>query len=174
MADFLQALDPSKLVLAETFLSFITAPFSAPTYNLPIFLFGLYAQESSEATQSLKAFTFLAGGSIIWDIIWMAKNDQNLFIRLVTITIQILKVPTVLAFAMALRQRGAQFGNLGFRGSDLNGATVWSMPGGFTSSGREGYQSVDDPIDAPAPKIVSPNTTAPAPAPQAPGGYHAV
>lgn len=71
----------------------------------------------------------------------MAKNSQNWFIRTVTIIIQILKVclyqsllyvgiynvelqvPTVLAFVVALRQRGSQFTGLPFRSNDLQGAT---------------------------------------------------
>lgn len=35
-------------------LSFIISPFSAPVYNLPIFLFGALVHESSDAVQSLK------------------------------------------------------------------------------------------------------------------------
>ncbi|CAL1695842.1 unnamed protein product [Somion occarium] len=174
MADFIQALDPSKLVLVETVLSFLTSAFHAPVYNLPIFLFGLHVQESSDAIQSLRAFTFIAGGSIIYDIIWMARNHQNWFLRLLTIVIQILKVPTVLAFAAALRRRGGQFTGISFSGNDVGGATVWSMPGGFTSAGREGYQAVDDTADVPTPK----HSVPPAPAPQnpqpTPGAYQSV
>ncbi|OCH96161.1 hypothetical protein OBBRIDRAFT_702173, partial [Obba rivulosa] len=123
MADFIQALDPSKLVLAETALAFVTSAFAAPTYNLPIFLFGIYAQESPEAVQSMKIFMQLLAGSFVYDIVWMARNRQSWFIRLVTILVLILKIPTALAFFTALRQRGAQFGNLGFRGNDAGGAT---------------------------------------------------
>ena len=36
-------------------MSFVTSAFNAPVYNLPIFLFGVLAQESSEAIQSLQA-----------------------------------------------------------------------------------------------------------------------
>ena len=74
----------------------------------------------------------------------MAKHSQNWFIRLVTIVILLLKVcvprcaavilvtpsrkiPTVLAFAAALRNRGTQFSGLGFRGNDLQGATGASL-----------------------------------------------
>ncbi|KAK7694653.1 hypothetical protein QCA50_001840 [Cerrena zonata] len=176
MAEFIQALDPSKLVLLETGLSFLTSAFEAPVYNLPIFLFGLLSQESNEAVQSLRAFTFLAGGSIIYDIIWMARHDQHWFIRVLTIFIQILKIPTVLAFAAALRQRGGQFSGLSFSGNDIGGATVWSMPGGFTSGGREGYQSVEDPIATPTPKpaLHTPATAPPPPPPNAPGAYQSV
>lgn len=76
MADFAQALDPSKLVLVEAVsslismtakgsailqgLSFITSAFTAPVYNLPLFLFGMYAQENTEAVQSLQAVSHLA------------------------------------------------------------------------------------------------------------------
>ncbi|KAI0078878.1 hypothetical protein K474DRAFT_1706070 [Panus rudis PR-1116 ss-1] len=172
MADFVQALDPSKLVLVETILSFITSAFNAPSYNLPIFLFGSYAQESSEAVQSLKTFTLLVAVSAVYDIIYMARNSQNWFIRLVTILILILKIPTGLAFAAALRQRGTQFPGLGAGfGNNVSGATVWSMPGGFTSSNREGYQSVDEPESALPPK---PATAPPVNQPNAPGAYQSV
>lgn len=52
---------PSARASRETFaelgvqaLSFVTSAFDAPVYNLPIFLFGTYAQESAEAVQSLQ------------------------------------------------------------------------------------------------------------------------
>jgi len=78
----------------------------------PIFLFGIYAQENAEAIQSLQTvgsclmntwisltiysvhtqFTALLGFSAIFDIIWMATNAQNGFLRLITIIILLLKV----------------------------------------------------------------------------------
>ncbi|TRM66325.1 hypothetical protein BD626DRAFT_566939 [Schizophyllum amplum] len=96
--DFVQGLDPSKLVLAETALSFLLSPFAAPPYNLVIFLFGTYAQENAEASQSLQTFTGMLGVSAIFDIIWMG--------------------PTFAAFGVAMRQRGA---GLNLRGNDLTG-----------------------------------------------------
>ncbi|TFK89961.1 hypothetical protein K466DRAFT_574492 [Polyporus arcularius HHB13444] len=177
MADFIQALDPSKLVLVGSAMSFVTSVFVAPVYNLPIFLFGMLAQESPDALQSLKAFTFMLGGSIFFDVIWLSNNSQNWFIKTITILILILKLPTVLAFATALRQRGASFSGLGVRGNDLSGATVWSMPGGFTSfggGGRDGYQNVEDPAEGPKPLSVPPQPAQPVPAPAAPGAYQTV
>ncbi|TFK41149.1 hypothetical protein BDQ12DRAFT_427035 [Crucibulum laeve] len=135
--DFVQGLDPSKLVFGGTALSFALSLFTSPPYNLAIFLFGTYAQEHTEAVQSLQTFTGLLGASAVFDVIWMIRNEQNGFIKVLTI-------PTFLAFAGSLRQRGAQFGGLGLGGADLAGPTVWSMPGGFTSSGRDGYQNVDE------------------------------
>lgn len=174
--DFVQGLDPSKLVLAETALSFLLSPFAAPPYNLVIFLFGTYAQENAEASQSLQTFTGMLGVSAIFDIIWMARHEQNGFIKFWTVILLLLKVPTFAAFGVAMRQRGA---GLNLRGNDLTGPTVWSMPGGFTSGGREGYQTVDDetsqsPVRPPpqqAPALAQPLGAS---APQAPGGYQNV
>ncbi|KAF8807415.1 hypothetical protein BYT27DRAFT_7232939 [Phlegmacium glaucopus] len=173
--DFVQALDPSKLVLAGTAVSFFLSIFASPSYNLPMFLFGCYAQENAEALQSLQTFTGLLGVSMIFDIIWMVKNQQPGFAVFLNICLLILKLPTFFAFANSLRQRGSQFGGLG---SSIGGPTVWSMPGGFTSGGREGYQTVDD-----EPFIRNVRPTAPSPhmppmtahvEPTPPGAYQSV
>ncbi|KIJ68444.1 hypothetical protein HYDPIDRAFT_106639 [Hydnomerulius pinastri MD-312] len=165
MADFIQGLDPGKLVLGGTALSFVTSPFWAPGYNLPIFLFGTFVHESSDAVQSLRVFTGLLTASILFDIIWMFNNEQSGFIRMLTILLWLLKIPTAAAFLAALRQRGSQFMGLG---ADISGPTVWSMPGGFTSSGREGYQTVDEeprapPRGPPPPPKVNANIVSPVP-----------
>jgi len=175
MADFIQTLDPSKLVLFGTVLSAVIAPFSSPTYNLPIFLFGTLVQELPEAPQSLRSFVALLGGSVVFDIIWLAKNSQGVLTRIITIILLISKVPTWLAFANGLRQPGSTFGSLSIGGRDLGGATVWSMPGGFTSSAG-GYQNVDEP--APPQNVSRPPAPAPVPAPTQPqpqsGTYQSV
>ncbi|TCD71524.1 hypothetical protein EIP91_008905 [Steccherinum ochraceum] len=175
MGDFIQALDPYKLILAETVLSFTTSAFNAPIYNFPLFLFGIYAQETQEATESLKIFSGMTAISVVLDIIWMSVNPQNWFIRVLTVVVLILKFPTALAALASLRQRGAQFNGLGFRGSDLAGATVWSMPGGFTSGGdREGYQTVEEPTLAPSPRPHAPPAAPVAHPNNAPGAYQSV
>ncbi|KAL0565595.1 hypothetical protein V5O48_016428 [Marasmius crinis-equi] len=130
---------------SSQYASFFASLFTAPPYNLPVFLFGFFAQENSEAFQSLQTFTALLGASAIFDVIWMMRHEQGGFSKVLTVIILLLKIPTFLAFGMSLRQRGAQFGGgLGIRGNDLSGPTVWSMPGGFTSSGRDGYQAMDE------------------------------
>jgi len=159
MAEFVQNLEPGNLVLIETVLSFAISPFSAPSYNLPLFLFGVYAQESAESNQSLKLFTGLLGGSGLLDIIWLIRNEQNWFIRLLSIVILLFKGPTFFSFLTALRQRGEQFAVPGIRGGDLSGPTVWSMPGGFSSfaGGHNGYENVDGERDVEAqPRSVPP------------------
>jgi len=174
--DFVQSLDPSKLVLAGTALSFLLSIAATPPYNLPLFLFGCYAQEATEATQSLQIFTGLLGVSSVFDIVWMIKNEQNGFFKFLTVCLLLLKVPTLLAFANALRQRGGQFGGLG--SANLGGPTVWSMPGGFTSGGREGYQTVDDDAFVrnirPGPPVPQKAAPPPADLPAAPGAYQSV
>ncbi|KAF9056167.1 hypothetical protein BJ165DRAFT_1398899 [Panaeolus papilionaceus] len=140
--DFVQTLDPSKLVLGGTVLSFILSAAVAPAYNFPLFLFGCYAQENTDAAQSIQTFTGLLGASAIFDIVWMVRHEQNGFIKFLTVCLLLLKLPTFFAFANAVRQRGGQFG--GLSAGNISGPTVWSMPGGFTSNGREGYQTVDD------------------------------
>ncbi|KAG5722507.1 hypothetical protein E4T56_gene2887 [Termitomyces sp. T112] len=165
--EFVQGLDPSKLVLAETVLSFAISPFIAPPYNLAVFLFGTYAQESTETIQSLRIFTGLVGVSAVFDIVWISTNEQNGFIKLLSILILLLKIPTFFAFSLALRHRGAAFSGLG--GQDLNGPTVWSMPGGFTSGGREGYQTVDEERPTNSSRTLAPASTSTAPPP--PGTY---
>ncbi|KAG1749980.1 uncharacterized protein EDB91DRAFT_1110698 [Suillus paluster] len=168
MADFIQALDPAKLVLAETALAFIISPFTVPAYNLPIFLFGSYVQESSDAAQSLTLFAGLLSASLFYDVLWMFNNEQAGFLRLLTVVLFLLKIPTAGAFLIAMRQRGGQFPGLG---TDINGPTVWSMPGGFTSGGRDGYQTVEDETPRGPSKAAS--VPAPQPANQS-GAYQAV
>ncbi|KAJ7630948.1 hypothetical protein FB45DRAFT_1028118 [Roridomyces roridus] len=180
--DYVQALDPSKLTLGLTVLSFITAPFASPSYNLPILLFGILAQQQENADgTALQTFSAMLGGSAIFDIIWLSTHEQNWFTRLLTILLLILKVPTFIAFALALRQQRGSLGGFsglsGIRGGDLGGATVWeSMPGGFGSARNNGYQNVDED---PAPFVRTPTAPPPAPTAQpaaaaAPGAYQTV
>ncbi|TFK77091.1 hypothetical protein BDN72DRAFT_830260 [Pluteus cervinus] len=175
--EFAQSLDPSKLLLVSTGLSFALALFESPSYNLPVLLFGSYAQENTESAQPLQTFTGLLGASVLFDLIWMAKHDQPGIVRLLTVVLFLLKIPTVLAVASALRQRGSQFGGLGLRPNDLSGPTIWSMPGGFTSEGRSEYQPVDEERPSqPPPVRPLPTTSMPMPQPvqptiPVPGGY---
>jgi len=175
--DFAQTLDPFKLVLAGTGLSFFISLSEAPSYNLPLFLFGCYAQEAAEGSQSLQTFAGLLAISFIFDIVWMIKNYQHGFFKFLTVILLLLKLPTLMAFASALRQRTGQFG--GFGSNALGGPTVWSMPGGFTSNGREGYQTVDDEAFVrnvrPVPSVPPKNAPSVPPAePVAPGAYQTV
>ncbi|KAK2461910.1 hypothetical protein APHAL10511_006373 [Amanita phalloides] len=140
--DFIQRLDPSKLIFVETLLSFGLSLFSSPPYNFPLFLFGTYIQDNSDAVLSLQMFTTLLGASILFDAIWILNHDQSGIIRFITAILMLLKMPTFIVFIAVARDRQAHTN--GFGRLDSTGATVWSMPGGFTSSEREGYQPVDE------------------------------
>ncbi|KAG8911380.1 hypothetical protein FRC01_005736, partial [Tulasnella sp. 417] len=70
-------LDASALVLIQTSLAFITAPFTSPTYNFPLFLFGIYATENKESSEPLRLFSALVGLSVLFDFIWLLRHDYN-------------------------------------------------------------------------------------------------
>ncbi|KAI0001629.1 hypothetical protein BJV77DRAFT_938128 [Russula vinacea] len=179
MADFAQGLDASKLILAETLLSFIISPFTAPPYNFPLFLFGLYVQESQEAAPRLLQFSGYLAASTFFDIIWLVQNHQSAVIRLFSILILLLKFPTTVAFVGTLSSRGVP--NINLSGPDFGGATgeshsrIYSVPTayntsslghawGFTSGERDGYQTVESEAQRP-----SPNHPPAANPPSAPG-----
>jgi len=168
MADFAQNLDASKLIFVEAVLSFVISPFTSAPYNLPIFLFGLYVQESQEVLpRSLQAFSGFLGASLLFDIIWLIQNHQNAVIRLISVLILLLKGPTFIAFAGTLSSRGVS--GINISGADFGSTTVWAMPGGFSSSGREGYQTVESENERP----VAGHPPAGNPPPP-PGAYQAV
>ncbi|KAF9509361.1 hypothetical protein BS47DRAFT_161995 [Hydnum rufescens UP504] len=151
MSQSVQSLGPQSLILAQTTIAFITAPFNAPSYNFPLFLFGTYASERSESSDSLRLFFGLLGVSIPLDLIWLIKtNDQNGLIKFLSIINLLLKAPTIFAVLNALRLRGETFPSFshGQFGSDTQ--HVWSMPGGFDTgnNGTSGYQNVSDDIEA--------------------------
>jgi len=172
--EYIQTLDPIRLVLAGTALSFITAGFGDMTVNFPLYLGGygfLLVGQQVEGADALQTLLILLASSTIFDIVHLTIH-LNWFLRLLNVLQLILKVPTCLSLAVALRSKG----NLGIRGSDLSGPTVWSMPGGFTSAGREGYQEVDDEAPAPAPKPAAPVSSSPSKQPPQGtlGGYQSV
>ncbi|VDB84489.1 unnamed protein product [Peniophora sp. CBMAI 1063] len=182
MADFIQSLDPAKLVLAGTFLAFAISPFTVPVYNLPLFLFGVYTQENADAAQSIQAFSALLGVSALYDLGFIFKIEQGFVLKLAQILLLLLKLPTFVTFAAAVRQRGMShlpggLGNFGgLSSNDASGPTVWQMPGGFApNSTRDGYQTVDDPPAQPTPTRPSAPSASAAPSQPAPqGGYQTV
>lgn len=149
-------------------------------YNFPLFLFGSYIQESSEAVGSLKTFTVLLPFSALYDLVSLINQSYSTWHKLLVFLVILLKVPVFFAFASSLRQRGFEIG-LGVGGPNLSGPTLWSMPGGFTSTGDDRYQTVDDDasfVRANRPPAPTPSHNAPpmpTPATQAaPGAYQTV
>lgn len=53
-ADFAAGLDSTNLVLLQTGLTLVTAAGKSPVYNFPLFLYGLYAHERADSSESLR------------------------------------------------------------------------------------------------------------------------
>ncbi|TEB35036.1 hypothetical protein FA13DRAFT_1811583 [Coprinellus micaceus] len=174
--DFIRSLDSNRLLQVGTALSFAVSTNPSVTYNLPLFLFGTSIQDSSEAINSLKTFTVAIAFSGLFDIFALLKGTLSIYGSFLVVLLILLKVPTFFAFAASLRQRGGEL-SLGVGGANLSGPTLWSMPGGFTSSGNDRYQTVDD--DASFVRTSRPPAPAPAQSPAAnqaapPGAYQTV
>ncbi|KAJ2920335.1 hypothetical protein MD484_g220, partial [Candolleomyces efflorescens] len=174
--DFIRSLDTGKLLLGGTTISFTLSTIPSLSYNFPLFLFGTYIQESSEAILSLKTFTVLIAASIFFDFYSLFTTGLSFWAKILLLALILLKVPTFFAFGASLRQRGGEFG-LNVGGANLSGPTIWAMPGGFTSSSNDRYQTVDDDASfvrasrPPAPPPAAPpasNQAAP------PGAYQTV
>ncbi|KAG9045059.1 hypothetical protein FS837_007106, partial [Tulasnella sp. UAMH 9824] len=85
-------LDVAALVLVQTSLAFITAPFTSPTYNFPLFLFGIYATENKESSEPLRLFSALVGLSFLFDLIWLFRHDYNGLIGFILVIAMLGKV----------------------------------------------------------------------------------
>ncbi|KZO93551.1 hypothetical protein CALVIDRAFT_540001 [Calocera viscosa TUFC12733] len=134
------ALDVRALLQVQAALSFATAAFHNPSYNLALFLFGVYAVDQTTLNEPLRLFAGMLAVSLVWDLIWMIRNSQAILVRLISILILILKVPTLSTTVASLRQRGDYLASRLGTG-DLGGSTIWTMPGGFTR--QAGYDSLD-------------------------------
>jgi len=182
-------LDARSLLQVETALSFATAAFHAPPYNLAMFLFGVYAIDQTTANEPLRLFAGMLAVSLVWDLIWFIQNGQFILVRLISILIMILKAPALSTTIASLRQRGDYLASRLGTG-DLGGSTIWTMPGGFTR--QAGYDSLDSGeagafADAPpadggsripqvmnAPRPGPPQSRPPPPSSQTPGAYESV
>ncbi|KAL7311700.1 hypothetical protein PS15m_009427 [Mucor circinelloides] len=119
-------------------LSLFGAVASNPTYNIPIFFFGIWAYNYRESNSPLKTFTGVLGLSIFLDLIWLYLHGGNPqeesgfgFAKFFTIISLLVKPLSVYSGISNLRERG-----------DTLNAGNWSdAPGAFPSGG---YQNVRD------------------------------
>ncbi|CAO3609671.1 unnamed protein product [Mucor hiemalis] len=120
-------------------LSLLGAIASNPTYNIPIFFFGIWAYNNRELTAPIKTFTGALAVSIFLDLIWFYLHGGNPqgesgfgFAKFFNIISLVVKPISVYSGINVLKERG-----------DSLGAGNWSdAPGAFPSSG--GYQNVRD------------------------------
>ncbi|KIO30824.1 hypothetical protein M407DRAFT_242056 [Tulasnella calospora MUT 4182] len=164
-------LDVSALVLIQTSLAFITAPFTSPTYNFPLFLYGIYAAENKESSEPLRLFSALVGLSVLFDFIWLFRHEYNGLIGFIIVIAMLGKIPTFYSILITLRHRGLTFGSVLGRGVEDPMAaqnTVWSMPGGLGGP-KAGYQNIDEDLEtapgAPSQPPPPPPSNLPGPSP---------
>jgi len=140
MAEFINALDPASLTLLQAGVALVLSPFSFPSYNLPVFLYGLYTLEKADSFEPLRIFTGFVGTSFFLDIFWFfteTGSNQSGFLRFLTILNLLLKIPTFFALLVSLRRRGDPFGDGLHRRGPVESSTVWSMPGTYQAAGGD-------------------------------------
>ncbi|KAI8047591.1 uncharacterized protein B0P05DRAFT_564130 [Gilbertella persicaria] len=119
-------------------LSLLGAVASNPTYNIPIFFFGIWAFNNRESTTPLKTFAGALGLSIFLDLIWFYLHGGNPqaesgfgFAKFFNVISLFVKPFTVYSAANILKERG----------DSLNAGNWSEAPGAFPSGG---YQNVRD------------------------------
>ncbi|KAL0076570.1 hypothetical protein J3Q64DRAFT_1852704 [Phycomyces blakesleeanus] len=118
-------------------LSLFGALASNPTYNIPIFFFGIWAFNYHESNTPIKTFTGALGLSIFLDVIWFILHGGNPggesgFGFAMTMNIISLLVKPVSVFAAV--------NTIQNRGDTLNAGNWAEAPGAFPGS----YQPVRD------------------------------
>ncbi|KAI8885533.1 hypothetical protein K501DRAFT_215446 [Backusella circina FSU 941] len=119
-------------------LSLIGAIATNPTYNIPIFFFGIWAYNNHDSNTPMKTFTFALGLSVALDLIWFWLHGSNPqgesgfgFAKFFNVISLIVKPITVYTSVNNLQNRGESLS-----------AGAWSnAPGAFPSGG---YQNVRD------------------------------
>ncbi|KAF9974402.1 hypothetical protein BGZ73_002200 [Actinomortierella ambigua] len=126
-------LDLEFFLVIQVVLGMFGALREVPVYNLPLFLFGLYAYQNRDSIDPLKQFSMFTALSIILDITWLLLNELSLGYVL-TIVSLILKPLTLVSVFHLLKLRREPFG------------TNWSSLGPYGGDGYGRYQSLGDPL----------------------------
>ncbi|KAK9695487.1 hypothetical protein K7432_012937 [Basidiobolus ranarum] len=105
ITDFAREVDPSRLLGMHSTLGLLACISDSPSYNLPIYLFGIWAYQDHQATSSMKLFTFMLVGSVALDILYLVKHEWAWF-GLFTILSLVLKPVTILSSVQNLQVRG--------------------------------------------------------------------
>ncbi|KAI7897972.1 uncharacterized protein BX663DRAFT_526636 [Cokeromyces recurvatus] len=119
-------------------LSLLGAVANNPTYNIPIFFFGIWAYNYRDSNSPLKTFTGVLAFSIFLDIIWFYLHGGNPqaesgfgFAKFFNVINLFVKPLTVYSGFINLKERG----------DSLNVGSWSDAPGAFPSGG---YQNVRD------------------------------
>ncbi|GAA5808293.1 hypothetical protein MFLAVUS_001683 [Mucor flavus] len=119
-------------------LALLGAVASNPTYNIPIFFFGIWAYNNRESNSPIKTFTGVLAFSILLDLIWLYLHGSNPqaesgfgFAKFFNVISLIIKPISVYSGINNLKERG-----------DSISAGNWSeAPGAFPTGA---YQNVRD------------------------------
>ncbi|PVG00696.1 hypothetical protein CPB86DRAFT_754144 [Serendipita vermifera] len=169
--DFINALDPASLTLLHSGVAFVCSPFTSPSYNLPIFLFGIWSLQVTDTYEPLRIFSGFVGTSILFDIIWLSIYEPATLIKVILVLNLLLKIPTFLSLMVALKHRGDRFGaSLPGPGEfPSHTQTVWAMP---TPAGLGAYQAAGGDTGPERNHGSKPLPTSPSPAPAMPTMPH--
>ncbi|KAK9895907.1 hypothetical protein P389DRAFT_71712 [Cystobasidium minutum MCA 4210] len=123
-------LDLSRLLIFHSVLGCVTAvSFGAPSYNLPIALFGLFIVDKS-SNEGLRQFGALHALSLALDLIWLltGHHETSKFITFLILINLFAKPVTLLAVTSTFKAQGVStMGPMGISGFDHHqGTTVWS------------------------------------------------
>ncbi|KAI8318936.1 hypothetical protein GQ54DRAFT_57833 [Martensiomyces pterosporus] len=141
-----RGLDLSQLLLVHTGIALVSGVGTAPSYNLPVYLFALSTVHSKFDQVQMKRATIILAGTVFLDVLWvLAKGTLSLTLLFILGNL-LLKPITVACAVQLLQSNGATFPGLSFRGDayePMGGdeddmghadAAVISMPGALSSS----------------------------------------
>ncbi|KAJ1944499.1 hypothetical protein DL89DRAFT_290150 [Linderina pennispora] len=136
-------LDLSQLLLVHTGLALVSALGTAPTYNLPVALFGLLVLRGEFDGVQMKRLAVILAATGVLDVLWiLAKGSLN-FTLLFVLANLLVKPLSVACAVQSLQNSGAGIPGLSFRSDayeamggedeDHPDAAVISMPGALNS-----------------------------------------
>ncbi|KAI8099889.1 uncharacterized protein BX664DRAFT_322336 [Halteromyces radiatus] len=137
LQNFAQQTNLASLLGFHLGISLFGAISACPSYNIPIFFFGIWAFNYHESNSPIKTFTGCLGLSILLDIVWFTLHSGNplnesgfTFAMIMNVISLLVKPITVFAAVNTIQGRG-----------DSLGTGNWSeAPGSFPGA----YQTVRD------------------------------
>ncbi|ORX52011.1 hypothetical protein DM01DRAFT_1384261 [Hesseltinella vesiculosa] len=136
---FAQQTSLASLLGIHLGLSLFGAISTNPTYNIPIFFFGIWAYNYHESNSPIKTFTYVLSLSVFLDVVWFILHGSGRgqpesgfsFALIMNILSLIVKPVTILAAMTAIQNRG----------DSLHSVGGWAeAPGSFPGA----YQTVRD------------------------------
>ncbi|KAI8334690.1 hypothetical protein BC941DRAFT_431899 [Chlamydoabsidia padenii] len=137
LQNLLQQTNLATLLGFHLGVSLFGAVSSSPSYNIPIFFFGIWAYNYHESNSPIKTFTGCLVLSILLDIVWFIlhsgnpQNESGYTFALVMNVVSLMTKPVTVFAAVTTIQN---------RGDSLNTGSWADAPGSFPGA----YQTVRD------------------------------